>query len=338
MPQYRRIKYYKNKRKKSNVALENMAVLVIVAILVSGIMIASFIVALTRFSTNDPTASSVAESSEVSIEVSVEESSEVPEVSTPDYDYYDGIEYTEITIDNKEISNGSLAIVKNGGSVPTIDTSKTAGVHEVMTPGVYGLKDYSLKAYTTAIKGIDQFIVNFYNAVPNNGLIIGEALISASGVSSENGSIDLTSGYSFLFSIHRSSYSFSDPAFQFLREQSYRYGVVQRYPADKKQYTGFEENLKIYRYVGIEHSYYMNYYNLCLEEYIDKITTERVIEFRSGLEDNTAYVIYYVPADTTSSVTKVPVPSDERYTYNVSGDGSKGFVVSVDTQGKVVIC
>ena len=187
----------------------------------------------------------------------------------------------------------------------------------------------SLVLYEEAVVGIDKFICSFYEEVPNNGLIINKGYTSSDKISASETVIDLTTGYSVQFSIYNSAYKFSDVEFGYLRDQAYKYGVIQRYPEGKREYTMHDADNTIYRYVGLAHSQYMNLYRFSLEEYIDKVRTEKVIEFKSELEDNTAYVVYYVPLDENVETTYVPLPQGEQYSYSISGDGGNGFIVAV---------
>lgn len=58
--------------------------------------------------------------------------------------------------------------------------------------------------------------------------------------------------------------------FPWLRENSYKYGFVWRYQADKEAITGIAEETWHYRYVGVEAATEMYEQGLCLEEYLDK--------------------------------------------------------------------
>jgi hypothetical protein len=75
----------------------------------------------------------------------------------------------------------------------------------------------------------------------------------------------------------------------------------------------------------------MQRYKLSLEEYLDKIKTEKVIEFKSRFEADTAYVIYYVSSNDQGNTTEIPLPSGGE-NYQISGDGSDGFIVTVKIQ------
>lgn len=56
--------------------------------------------------------------------------------------------------------------------------------------------------------------------------------------------------------------------FIFLKENSYKYGFILRYPKDKVSITGYPYECWHYRYVGINLATFLYENNLCLEEYI----------------------------------------------------------------------
>ena len=311
----------------------NDKILRILALVVAVVMAISFFAALSTFSSEDDDSKQSFVNEESSFESENETVSEVvtsdTETSEANYEYFDKLTFKEIKIDNSEVTNGSLAIIKNNStSFPIVNENDLKSVYS-MKSDVYGLSGNGLYLYEEAILGIDKFIVNFYNEVSDNGLIIDKAYLTHNEADPDKGTVDLCGGYSVRFAIYGSSYSFSDPEFNYLREQAYRYGVIQRYPEDKKSYTGFDSNNTIYRYVGNSHSWYMNYYKLCLEEYIDTLRTNKVLEFKNGIENNKAYVIYYVEMDKDAVSTTISIPTEE-YKYTISGDGSRGFVISVE--------
>lgn len=57
--------------------------------------------------------------------------------------------------------------------------------------------------------------------------------------------------------------------YDWLEENSYKYGFIKRYPADKVDITGISNESWHYRYVGKEVAKIMYEENLCLEEYIE---------------------------------------------------------------------
>ena len=59
-----------------------------------------------------------------------------------------------------------------------------------------------------------------------------------------------------------------------LRSNMGQYGFVFRYPADKEDFTGCQEDLTVIRYVGSAHATAMQQRSMCLEEYIDYLASQ----------------------------------------------------------------
>lgn len=55
---------------------------------------------------------------------------------------------------------------------------------------------------------------------------------------------------------------------EWINENGYKYGFIERYPADKADITGVTEDPGHYRYVGIKAATAMHDANLCLEEFL----------------------------------------------------------------------
>ncbi len=300
----------------------------VLAIIVAVAMLITYFVALSRFSSNK--VKDAKEESEAlkdtSSETSADETS-VDEVvpDKKDYDYYNDFVFKTVEYSNDAVVSGSLAVL-DGTSFPNVDAI-LASVYSMKT-GSYSLSGTGLRLGEEAMLNIDLFAGKFCELVPGSGLIIDKAYMSGGTVSSAD--IDLTTGYSVKFSIFGSKhkYTFESSEFVRLREMAHEYGVILRYPSGKESYTGHEYDPKIYRYVGVAHTYYMNRYNMCLEEYLDKVRTEKVIEFKTDNGNGTPYVVYYVPKD-PSGKTQIKVPANAGYKYTISGDGSEGFFVTV---------
>ena len=58
--------------------------------------------------------------------------------------------------------------------------------------------------------------------------------------------------------------------YQWLQENSYRYGFIFRYPGNKTSQTGVAEEVWHYRYVGVEAATKMYQQGICLEEYVER--------------------------------------------------------------------
>lgn len=127
------------------------------------------------------------------------------------------------------------------------------------------------------------------------------------------------------------SYTFDDkPEYpEWLHANSYKYGFVQRYPADKTEITGIAGESWHYRFVGKPHAYYMVKEKLCLEEYIEFLRGFEYGDRHLAITDDegNSWEIYFVPAD-ESGTTKVPVP--KYVEYEISGNNVDGYIVTCD--------
>ena len=304
----------------------------LIALLIAFVMLVSFLVALLKFPrVNNADVEGVSSYSSAHIDDSVAEEQESdvsePQATKPQKDkenqYYKNIDFTTVSVNNAEVSNGSLAVIKPDNKYfPVVDEENLTNIYAKKTPKKYDLSTVALDVYDEAFQCFDDLFVKFYDSVSGSKVIVNKAYLNKNECSGDAQSLDLSTGYSVQLQ------SVSDDKAIFLREQSYKYGIIQRYPSGKDLFTGYEGNSSLYRYVGHAHSYYMNYYKFCLEEYIDKLRTESIIEFKSGIE-NAIYVVYYVPMDGNASSTNVKVPADENYQYSISGDGAEGFIVTV---------
>ncbi len=63
----------------------------------------------------------------------------------------------------------------------------------------------------------------------------------------------------------------SDAVYDWLAENAWRYGFINRYPADKVDITGISNEPWHYRYVGKEAAQEIQSQGICLEEYIEQL-------------------------------------------------------------------
>lgn len=63
----------------------------------------------------------------------------------------------------------------------------------------------------------------------------------------------------------------SDAVYTWLANNAYRYGFIKRYPEDKTEITGVNNEPWHYRYVGVDVAREMQEKGLCLEEYIETL-------------------------------------------------------------------
>ncbi len=119
--------------------------------------------------------------------------------------------------------------------------------------------------------------------------------------------------------------------YAWINEHCYEYGFILRYPEEKTSITQIQYEPWHYRYVGQPHAYYMTSGRLCLEEYMELLKEYPYDGEHLTItnHDGKIYEVYYVEASTSFGTTMVPVPGS--LSYEVSGNNSDGFIVTVDT-------
>ena len=140
----------------------------------------------------------------------------------------------------------------------------------------------------------------------------------------------------YIFTLKNQLFKLDDASFagpySWLYKNAHKYGFIHRYPTDKASVTGVSNEQYHFRYVGEAHATYMYKNALCLEEYLD-LLRDSYSHSKAHLEfvgdDGTQYVVYYVAAS-SDSVTAIPVPkTDDKTSYEISGDNKEGFIVTV---------
>ena len=63
----------------------------------------------------------------------------------------------------------------------------------------------------------------------------------------------------------------SDAVYTWLANNAYKYGFIKRYPDDKTEITGVNNEPWHYRYVGVDAAWEIQEKGLCLEEYIESL-------------------------------------------------------------------
>jgi len=106
---------------------------------------------------------------------------------------------------------------------------------------------------------------------------------------------------------------------RWLAANSYRYGLILRYPQDATHITGIEFEPWHFRYVGRPHAYYMKQHNLVLEEYIELLQATGGLTFEMGGR------IYHVLHQTPQSG-MIYLPQGVEFT--VSSDNTGGFILT----------
>jgi len=105
---------------------------------------------------------------------------------------------------------------------------------------------------------------------------------------------------------------------RWLANNSYRYGLILRYPQGSEHITGAPFEPWHFRYVGRPHAYFMRKHNLLLEEYIQHIQAQESFSFvKNGI---TYHILHQTPQN---GMIYVPYGLD----FAVSSDNMGGVII-----------
>jgi D-alanyl-D-alanine carboxypeptidase len=104
-----------------------------------------------------------------------------------------------------------------------------------------------------------------------------------------------------------------------LRDNSFRYGFILRYPQHKTDITGFPFEPWHFRYVGQPHAYFMQINDFVLEEYISHLREQREITVTFN---DVVFKIYYLSNVNDS----IEIP--QGYSFSTSLDNTGGIIVT----------
>ena len=104
-----------------------------------------------------------------------------------------------------------------------------------------------------------------------------------------------------------------------LANNSYRYGLILRYPQGAEDITGIQFEPWHFRYVGRPHAYFMMQGGLVLEEYIEHIQNSGSFSFEKG--GVTYYVLHQITID---GMINLP----DKLDFKISSDNMGGYIVT----------
>jgi D-alanyl-D-alanine carboxypeptidase len=111
----------------------------------------------------------------------------------------------------------------------------------------------------------------------------------------------------------------ASPEGRWLTENSWRFGLVLRYPENKQSVTGISYEPWHFRYVGQPHAWYMRENAMVLEEYIEFLRENG--SYTASYDGKEYTVMYQTPAD---GALRVPDSSN----FTISGDNTGGYVIT----------
>lgn len=120
---------------------------------------------------------------------------------------------------------------------------------------------------------------------------------------------------------------------KWLYQNCWKYGYIFRYPiqgfpyadtVDKSFKTGYTDQMKVYRYVGVANAAAMNTLGMCLEEYIEYLMAHPHIAVYS--DGTLKYEIYRMEGGYSDTAVTVPYGAAS---YSASTDNMDGLIVAI---------
>lgn len=273
------------------------------------------------------------------------EYTEMEEETEPETPLFDNIE-----VDNETVYSGDLILVNADYEYDEQNADQIVSIYDKKSDNYYvSGSDTSLRIQ--AIEAFNDLADDFYIATGIDDLII----ISGYRTTEQQQSLydaDLEStgedystrvalpkhsehetGLAFDLSLYDGGvmYDYDGTGdYEWINENCARYGFILRYTEEKVDTTQIQSEPWHYRYVGEPHATYITENDMCLEEYIAKLsnyTAENPLEVVNW--DGEIYNVYHVAADSTANSTYVSVPTGCEYT--IEGNNVDGFIVTVDT-------
>ncbi|TCM99099.1 D-alanyl-D-alanine carboxypeptidase [Paenibacillus sp. BK033] len=237
-----------------------------------------------------------------------------------------------IRVGKNQVHEGNLLLINEELAVPPNHADAEAVnlfEHKELRNG-FGLLDRTVrlspdltKKFASMIKdaaddGIDHFLISsgYRNNKEQNALYeeLGPDIAAVPGHSEHNLGLALDIGST-------TAQMKDAPEGRWLKENSWRYGFIVRYPEDKTTITDVVNEPWHIRYVGLPHSAIMQENHWAFEEYLDNLKERKSI---TTVVSGITYAVYYFPV---SSNTTLHVPAAGN--YEISGNNSDGVIVTV---------
>lgn len=260
--------------------------------------------------------------------------------------------FDNVSLNNDEIYKGSLLLVNSDYPFQSAADAKISTLFDMKTDS-YSVSGMDISMQEEAIPPLNDLLDGFYNETGHNDILVidgyrtfeqQQALYDAdleltgaetSTLVAKPGHSEHETGYALDFSLFywdgTSGEYDGTGEYDWIDQHCADYGYILRYPEDKTEITQIQYESWHYRYVGKPHAYYIMQSGICLEEYIEELkgySAENPLEIVDS--DGAAYAVYYVAADTETTVTYAPILPDHPYT--VSGNNIDGFIITVDLE------
>lgn len=264
---------------------------------------------------------------------------QVPTGSAPSFAMGTGSNLGSVVVNNTSVYHGDLLLVNSSNGVPA-DFSPSKLVNVFNESRLSDDYDYPVSVSTTDIKMEKRALSALINMLKKAEESGNTKYFVDTAYQAEAEDLDYQTGLAFDLGFIRQegqAGKFAElPQGQWMIQNCYQYGFVQRYTAEKSGVTGRSADVTHYRYVGFPHSMLMLQKNMCLEEYVAYVRSTKYIQVKNG--DALTHEIMYFYADPTSAdgktVCKLSDAAFQAYSQGnakitISGDNFGGFIITV---------
>lgn len=260
---------------------------------------------------------------------------QLPAGAAPSFAMGTGSNLGSVIIENSMVYKGDLLLV-TGGMPEGFAPSKIVNVYNESRLNM----SYPINVSTTTVS-MEKRALSALAAMLEKAKESGnEKYFVNAGYDEAAEDLDYRTGLGFDMGFNRlegQEGKFSElPQGQWLIQNCYQYGFVQRYTSDKSSITGMSADSTHYRYVGFPHSVLMQQKNYCLEEYVSYVRSTKYIQVKSGDTMTHEIMYFYANPDAADgkTVCKLSEAAFEAYSQGtakitVSGDNFGGFIVTV---------
>lgn len=290
---------------------------------------------------------------EQTTEPEIEDTTIPDEPTTPPENVIDINSYKKIELPKTDINKGNLILVGANSKVvyPTNQDLVVLGAKKTKS---YQVSLYEMKIHKNILDPLNLMLDDFAKATEKKDIIVqtgyrdekrqtavyndyvkkhGEE--AAKTAVSKPGESDHNTGLGVVLKVYRAKEKktyelFNLEGYNWITENCYKYGFVERYPKSKVDKTGIDySNTTYLRYVGVPLAELMKKNDICLEEFliVMKGYPFGSVHYNYETENGDKYEMYYVSGEVEGDVVSVNVPLEKEYT--ISGNNTDGFIVIV---------
>lgn len=269
--------------------------------------------------------------------------------------------YTGLAASENDTKCGELILVNKkhpfdfDARASLFETELPESIYQKKTDS-YFVKNINISLNNSAIEALNRLLDDFAAETGHKDIIIVDAFrsyetqqvvldakIAQYGeeqgrlIATEPGASEHHSGYAIDLSLYINSQQLDYDGtgdYEWITQNCAKYGFVIRYPEGKTNITEIDFEPWHLRYVGIPHAKYMTENNLCLEEYIEKLSLYPIDSEKLKISDydGNNYEVYSVGV--ASDKTEIKVPKSKPYT--LSGDNAGHIIVTVSENAQTV--